>query len=115
MLSAWWRYCSYMILARLTLATSLYLHKTGWEERKAAELKALERICDLAPKKTGDFLLGLWKEFDAGETDEARFARAIDRSMPVLLNLNRRGGSWRENGVSYERVVERAGREIESG
>jgi len=87
----------------------------GWEERKAAELKALERICGLAPKKTGDFLLGLWKEFEAGETDEARFAKAIDRSMPVLLNLNRRGGSWRENGVSYERVVERVGPEIESG
>jgi len=87
----------------------------GWEERKAAELKALERICGLAPKTTGDFLLGLWKEFDAGETDEARFARAIDRSMPVLLNLNRRGGSWRENRVSYERVVERVGPEIESG
>lgn len=87
----------------------------GWEERKAAELRALERICGLAPRKTGDFLLGLWKEFDAGESDEARFAKAIDRSMPVLLNLNKRGGSWLENGVSYERVVERVGPEIESG
>jgi putative hydrolase of HD superfamily len=87
----------------------------GWEERKAAELKALERICGLAPKETGDFLLGLWKEFDAGESDEARFAKAIDRSMPVLLNLNKNGGSWLENGVSYERVVERVRPEIESG
>jgi putative hydrolases of HD superfamily len=87
----------------------------GWEERKAAELKALERICGLAPKKTGDFFLGLWKEFDAGESDEARFARAIDRCMPVLLNLNKKGGSWIENGVSYERVVKRVRPEIESG
>src|ERR1700751_4511274 len=37
----------------------------SWEERKAAELRALERICCLAPEKTGTFLLGLWKEFDA--------------------------------------------------
>ena len=87
----------------------------GWEERKAAEQNALERICGLAPKKTGDFLLGLWMEFDAGESDEARFAKAIDRSMPVLLNLNKKGGSWLENGVSYERVVERVGPEIENG
>jgi putative hydrolase of HD superfamily len=87
----------------------------GWEERKSAELRALERICGLAPKKTGDFLLGLWKEFDAGDSDEARFAKAIDRCMPVLLNLNNRGGSWLENGVSYERVVERIGPEIENG
>jgi putative hydrolases of HD superfamily len=87
----------------------------GWQERKDAELKCLERICGLAPKKTGEFLLGLWKEFDAGESDEARFAKAIDRSMPVLLNLARKGGSWIENGVRYERVVERVGPEIENG
>jgi putative hydrolase of HD superfamily len=87
----------------------------GWEERKAAELKALEGICGMAPQKTGDLLLGLWKEFDAGESAEARFAKAIDRSMPVLLNLNRKGGSWVENGVTYERVVNRVRPEIESG
>lgn len=47
----------------------------GWEERKAAEQNALERICGLSPTKTRDFLLGLWKEFDAGESNEARFAK----------------------------------------
>jgi putative hydrolase of HD superfamily len=87
----------------------------GWEERKAAERKALERICGLAPKKTGDFLFSLWQEFDAGESREARFAKAIDRSMPVLLNLKKNGGSWIENRVSYERVVNRVQPEIESG
>jgi putative hydrolase of HD superfamily len=35
--------------------------------------------------------------------------------MPVLLNLNNHGGSWVENGVSYERVVKRVGPEIENG
>jgi len=60
-------------------------------------------------------LVNLWNEFDAGESYEARFAKAIDRSMPVLLNLNNNGGSWVENGVSYERVVKRAQPEIEGG
>jgi putative hydrolase of HD superfamily len=69
----------------------------------------------MAPQKTGDLLLGLWKEFNAGESAEARFAKAIDRSMPVLLNLTRKGGSWVENGVTYERVVNRVRPEIESG
>ena len=31
----------------------------GWGERKAAELRALERIYGLTPKKTADFLLEL--------------------------------------------------------
>ena len=64
---------------------------------------------------TTQFLFGLWKEFDAGETTEACFARAIDRCMPVLLNLNNGGVSWLENGVSYERVIGRVGPEIEGG
>ena len=87
----------------------------GWEERKAAELRAVERICGIAPEKTAKFMLMLWMEFDAGETAEARFAKAIDRSMPVLLNLSNGGGSWLENGVTFERVVGRVGREIEQG
>ena len=87
----------------------------GWEERKAAELRAVERIFSLAPKTIAKHLLDLWKEFDAGETKDARFARAIDRCMPVLLNLSNGGGSWLENGIAYERVCTRVGPEIEAG
>jgi len=87
----------------------------GWEERKAAELRAVERIFSLAPETLAQFLLDIWKEFDAGETQDARFAKAIDRSMPVLLNLSNGGGSWLENGITYERVCARVGPEIEAG
>jgi putative hydrolases of HD superfamily len=89
--------------------------ENGWEERKAAELRAVERICGLAPRATAEYLITLWKEFDAGGSAEARFAKAIDRSMPVLLNLSNRGGSWLENGVTYERVFGRVKPEIENG
>jgi putative hydrolases of HD superfamily len=87
----------------------------GWEEKKAVELKTLERIGGLTPGKTCDFVVSLWTEFDAGESNEARFAKAIDRSMPVLLNLNNNGRSWVENGVSCERFVKRVQPEIEGG
>lgn len=87
----------------------------GWEERKAAELRAVERIFSLAPETLAQFFLDMWKEFDAGETQDARFANAIDRSMPVLLNLSNSGGSWLENGITYERVCARVGPEIEAG
>lgn len=87
----------------------------GWEERKAAELRAVERIFSLAPETLAKFLLDMWKEFDAGETQDARFAKAIDRSMPVLLNLSNGGGSWLENGITYGRVCARVGPEIEAG
>jgi putative hydrolases of HD superfamily len=87
----------------------------GWEERKVIERRAVERIFGIAPIETAEFLLDLWKEFDAGKSAEACFAKAIDRTMPVLLNLRNGGGSWLENSVSYERVVGRVRSEIEDG
>jgi putative hydrolase of HD superfamily len=87
----------------------------GWEERKAAELAAVTRIFGLLPDDGGAPLLALWKEFEAGETPESRFANAADRAMPVLLNLANHGQSWRENGISYERVVRRVAPQVKAG
>jgi len=39
----------------------------GWEDRKVVELRAVERICDIAPLKAAAWLITLWKEFDGGE------------------------------------------------
>jgi putative hydrolase of HD superfamily len=87
----------------------------GWEERKAAELAAVERIFGLLPAaQCAEFLI-LWKEFEAGETPDARYANATDRAMPVLLNLANEGQSWRENGISYDRVVARIEPPISAG
>lgn len=87
----------------------------GWEERKAAELAAVTRIFGLLPDGQGARFLALWQEFEDGDTAEARFAHAADRAMPVLLNLANNGQSWRENGISHERVVKRIGPPIREG
>jgi len=107
----------------------------GLAARKAAELVAVTRIFNMLPgvmlldhtgsdksgsdnsvgDNPGAELLSLWKEFERGETPESRFANAVDRSMPVLLNLSSEGQSWKENGISYERVVKRIEPEIKAG
>jgi putative hydrolase of HD superfamily len=87
----------------------------GWEERKAAELAAVQRIFGLLPVAQREQFLALWQEFEAAETAESRFANAADRAMPVLLNLANNGQSWRENGISYQRVVGRIREPIEAG
>ena len=89
--------------------------ETGWEERKAGELAAVTRIFGLLPDAQGEPLLALWLEFERAESPEARFAHAVDRAMPVLLNLANQGQSWRENGISHERVVRRVGPPIRAG
>lgn len=87
----------------------------GWEERKAAELAAVTRIFSILPEHQASGFLALWQEFERAETPEARFAHAVDRAMPVLLNLANQGQSWRENGISYERVVRRIAPPIKAG
>lgn len=87
----------------------------GWEERKAAERAAVERIFGLLPDGHSTRFLALWHEFEQGETAEARFANAVDRAMPVLLNLANAGQSWRENGITHARVVARIAGPIRNG
>jgi putative hydrolase of HD superfamily len=87
----------------------------GWEERKAAELAGVRRIFGMLPEPQGARFMALWLEFEAAETPEARFANAADRAMPVLLNLANGGQSWRENGISHERVVRRIAPPIQAG
>lgn len=87
----------------------------GWEQRKAAELAAVRRIFGLLPEAQCTRLLALWQEFEDAATPESRFAHAVDRAMPVLLNLANHGQSWRENGISYERVVGRVEPEVKAG
>jgi putative hydrolase of HD superfamily len=87
----------------------------GITERKAAEFTAVRRIFGKLPPPRATQFLALWEEFEAEATADARFAHAVDRAMPVLLNLANNGQSWRENGISYERVVRRVSGQIRNG
>jgi putative hydrolase of HD superfamily len=94
--------------------TMVYVDE-GREERKAAELRAVARIFGMLPDGPAEEFLSLWREFDDGNTSEAHFAHAIDRAMPILLNLANNGQSWRDNGISYDRVVRRNEPPIRAG
>jgi putative hydrolase of HD superfamily len=87
----------------------------GLEQRKAAEQEAVKRICAMLPGEVGDAFLSLWLEFEAAETPEAKFAHAMDRSVPIILNLANNGQSWRENGIRYEQVIKRNGPDVQKG
>lgn len=102
-------------IGEIDTGDTLVFAQEGWAERKAAERTAVERIFGLLPAAQGAAFLALWQEFEDGSSAEARFAHAADRAMPVLLNLHNQGQSWRENGISYERVRDRVGPPIAAG
>jgi putative hydrolase of HD superfamily len=87
----------------------------GWAERKSAERAAIDRIFGLLPSELRTQFTALWQEFEENVTAGAKFANAVDRAMPVLLNLANDGQSWRENGITYERVIRRVAPPIQAG
>ncbi|WP_428852792.1 HD domain-containing protein [Imbroritus primus] len=85
------------------------------EEQTKREHKAALRLFGLLPQPQGAELLALWQEFEDAETEDARFAKALDRFQPLLVNVVTGGGTWTENGVSLEQVMSRYGPAIERG
>ncbi|MDB5203486.1 MAG: phosphohydrolase [Ferruginibacter sp.] len=73
----------------------------------AAELLAAKRIFGMLPEAQAASLIAVWEEFEAGVTDEAKFARSMDRFEPLLQNISNKGGTWEEFNVPYEKVVEK--------
>lgn len=66
----------------------------------ADEQRAAARLFARLPPAQGDRMLALWREFEEAETDEARFARAIDRLQPLLLHWAGDGAVWAERSVT---------------
>ena len=71
------------------------------------EIAAAERLFAELPPDLGASLHAWWREFEAGETAEARFAKAIDRLQGFAQNYNSGGLAWRENGIARERTYQR--------
>ena len=69
------------------------------------ELAAAERIFGLLPDDQAAWVRGLWDEFEAKETPEARFAGALDRLQPMLMNATAEGGGWARHGITADRVL----------
>lgn len=78
--------------------------KTKNHSNTEEESKAAVRIFGLLPEDIGKELMDLWQEFEASETDDAKFARSIDRLEPLLQNASNNGGTWEEFDVRYDEV-----------
>lgn len=79
----------------------------GKKTQKEREQKAAERIFGLLPEDQGRKLKEIWEEFEACETNEAKFARTMDNLQPVMLNNATDGKAWEEHGVHLSQVLGR--------
>ncbi|HEY9596335.1 MAG TPA: HD domain-containing protein [Cyanophyceae cyanobacterium] len=79
----------------------------GNQDKAARETEAATRLFGLLPEEQGIELRTLWEEFEAQETDAARFAGALDRLQPLLQNQQTKGGTWRMHGITRSQVLQR--------
>ncbi len=86
--------------------TFVYDEELNGLKRQAEELAAANLFGRLPPDQAEEFHR-LWEEFEARATPEAKFAAAVDRILPILLNFVNEGHLWRENRIYAAQVRRR--------
>lgn len=87
-------------------ADDTYIYDEAAAAGKAErEREAADRIFNLLPPDQARHIDELWQEYEARETPTARFAYAVDRLQPMLLNGASDGASWRHHGIRHSQAV----------
>ncbi|MHA2406428.1 MAG: HD domain-containing protein [Candidatus Hermodarchaeia archaeon] len=76
------------------------------KDQNNREQKAANRLFGLLPADQREEFMALWEEFEAKNTPEAMFARAIDSIQPLLLAYLNGGCSWRIHSIIKSQVIE---------
>ena len=77
------------------------------ETQHERESRAADRLFGLLPADQTVEFRALWDEFESRITPEARFALAVDRFQPMLLNCLTEGAAWSRHGITQDRVLAR--------
>lgn len=85
------------------------------DEQARIERLAADRIFGLLPPDQAALFRALWEEFEEAQTDDAVFAKSIDRVQPVMANLESGGGTWPEYNVTPEKLDTRVGKKVRRG
>jgi putative hydrolases of HD superfamily len=83
----------------------VYAGEEAQARQEVAERAAADRIFALLPAPQAATFRALWDEFEERRTQEAKFARALDRLQPMLVNYQTGGGTWLAHGVTADQVL----------
>lgn len=80
---------------------------SGKASQREREEQAADHLYGMLPEDQRKKYRDLWEEFEACETPEARFARAMDNFQPMMLNHLTEGRSWKEHEVKISQILKR--------
>ena len=86
---------------------SVYAGEADQARQRQAERAAADRLFSLLPPAQAAALRALWDEFEERATAEAKFARALDRLQPMLINMVTGGGTWLAPGITATQALAR--------
>lgn len=75
-------------------------------QQEQLENEAAEVVFTQVSSPRGEELRALWDEFEARITPDAKFAKAIDRLLPIYSNIYNGGELWKQHKVSLAQVQE---------
>ena len=79
----------------------------GNEDKLDREIEAANRLFGMLDPVQGAEIRALWDEFEAKETAESRYANAVDRLQPLLLNYMTNGHTWKLGDVHAMQIYKR--------
>lgn len=85
-------------------AGDVIIYKSETKELKDKEAAGMKRLLEMISDEVYEEYMPLWYEFEAGETADSRFAKAIDRVPSLLQNLKGKGHTWKKHNIPKEQV-----------
>ena len=79
----------------------------GAKTKRAREVAAVRLDLWYTSGRSGGYFRELWDEFEAYESDDAKFAHLLDNFQPLLLNHESNGKSWTEHHVKKSQIYKR--------
>lgn len=79
----------------------------GNEDKLDREIEAANRLFGMLDPVQGAEIRALWDEFEAKETPESKYANAMDRIQPLMLNYLTNGHTWKLGDVHAPQILKR--------
>ena len=101
-----WRVVQMLILhdlVEIECGDTPLFDNVGAATQDEREQIAASKLFGLLPPDQEGELRGLWEEFEKAATPDAKFAKALDRLQPILLNHAVGGGTWTDYAVDEAR------------
>ena len=76
-------------------------------EAEAKERKAAKRLFGMLPENEGEELLELWNEFEAAESKDALYAKALDALQPLINHVLTGTPGVNIHGLTKSRVLQK--------